>query len=440
MPIDTSIYSLLKPAPEIDPLKSYGKAVALRDLVQQGDIRSEEYKRKNLVRDALSKNVQQGQDGKYGLNKQAALSDIYKADGLAGIEAEDKFQMQDAAKAKAQLEESKRKLEMSADLLWGITDQASYQANISKAREMGLLNDEVLKTMPPVYNKEFIDQKKMANLGAMAQLQQQNKDREFDLREKEIENGLTFKSMFGLSDLALKQQAANLDMLKLNQGKSATDSELLIKKQKADLEKEKFEFEKRKPRPLDKVEEFRKKEAIKEQVQIEKEDRKLRNDLDKAETSLQSQLDQLNRVKTDFEKYSKNAALGTGPIATGFGLKKYFDQDLEDLDSQFNKVGLDEMVKMFAGMSKAVDSEGERRAFTSTQPSISLDDNTNRKRIEEKIKATESLLKKTREAKAKYDKAGKFESSSEQSPSSDQTKIINGVTYKKVNGGWERVK
>lgn len=172
-----------------------------------------------------------------------------------------------------------------------------------------------------------------------------------------------------------------------------------LAKEKANLKSQELGQKRR-----EKLEDF----DIQEQTGIKKENRKLRSELETAEKSLDSQVGQLERIQKEFEKYSKGKIGGTGPVSTLGGTTKYFSADTENLDSLFKKTGLDEMVKMFAGMSKAVDSNAERRAFEATQPNISLDDKTNKRIIQDKIDAAKSLLKKTKEAKQKYDRTGLF--------------------------------
>lgn len=150
------------------------------------------------------------------------------------------------------------------------------------------------------------------------------------------------------------------------------------------------------------------KEEAKEDKQIKKENRKMRTELNAAESSLTDQLKMLENAKKQFEDYSSGSLVGTGPLATGMGTKTFLSKDLESLESTFNNISLQNMVKMFAGMSKAVDSEAERRAFESTQPNIKLDDATNRKLLQDKIDATKSLLEKTRKSKNQYDRTGSF--------------------------------
>jgi hypothetical protein len=196
------------------------------------------------------------------------------------------------------------------------------------------------------------------------------------------------------------------------------------------------------------------KEEVKEGIQINKENRKNRLTLDTAERSLAEQIKYLKETKRIFEKYSKGSNTGgTGPIANAFGFKEAFDKDLEEINSRFKKGSLDEMVKMFAGMSKAVDSEGERKAFETTQPSTRLDDPTNISLLNEKIAASERLLGKTKVAKSNFDRTGNFTQSEENvptqnvptastSPSVGSIISSGGKRYKVINdsGDLEEVK
>jgi hypothetical protein len=86
-------------------------------------------------------------------------------------------------------------------------------------------------------------------------------------------------------------------------------------------------------------------------------------------------------VLENFLDYSRNTVGGTGPIATLGGFTKNFSESAQTLDSKFKNFSLDKMTKMFQGMSKAVDSDAERRAFEATAPSLTNDDDTNIKII-----------------------------------------------------------
>lgn len=197
---------------------------------------------------------------------------------------------------------------------------------------------------------------------------------------------------------------------------------------------------------LSKIELEEEKAKIKENNLVRKENRVVVKDLEKGQSAAEAALRDLKNVKKQFEDYSKANKGGTGPLSTLGGLTKYASQDTEKLDSAFKKVALGEMVKMFAGMSKAVDSNAERRAFESTQPSVALDDETNKQILESQIKAAESLVAKTKAARSQYNREGDYiepEQSPEdrqEAPQEPQTKVRNGVTYQKVPGGWKAVK
>lgn len=149
---------------------------------------------------------------------------------------------------------------------------------------------------------------------------------------------------------------------------------------------------------------------LKDAITVKKENRKERRELDKAEQGLIAQKQSLEKARTQFNEYSKGSYLGgTGPVATGFGLKKFTDQETESLDTAFKNISFDTLIKSFQGMSRAVDSDSERKFFEATQPSVTLDDATNQKLLDDKLNAVNSLLEKTQKAKQNFDKYGSFQ-------------------------------
>lgn len=78
-----------------------------------------------------------------------------------------------------------------------------------------------------------------------------------------------------------------------------------------------------------------------------------------------------------FQEYSQKTMAGTGPFATGFGIKKYFSADTQRLEALFRTINLKNMAATFEGMSRAIDTQAERRAWEQTQPGIDLDDPVN---------------------------------------------------------------
>lgn len=151
-----------------------------------------------------------------------------------------------------------------------------------------------------------------------------------------------------------------------------------------------------------------KKEKAKENQAIHKENRKLRTELDKAEGTVDAQIKMMEEAKKKFIAYSKKSPGGTGPLATLGGATTLVSQPTEAMNSTFKNISFDTLIKSFQGMSKAVDSDAERRAFESTQPSITQDDKTNMMLLDQRINALKSLKQKTAAAKAKYDRDGRF--------------------------------
>ena len=239
-----------------------------------------------------------------------------------------------------------------------------------------------------------------------------------DLKEKGAWDSMTLRDVDTFFKEADNAYQREFEAKKLQNDSVSKDLEL--QKKKVDLEAAKVKLEEAK-NPEDT-------ESKKEDIQIKKENRKMRTELDAAETKLAEQLRFLKASRDEFLKYSKNSAGGTGPLATGFGAKRFLDQDLEALNSKFKKISLDEMIKMFQGMSRAVDSDSERRAFESTQPSITLDDKTNMQILGEKIKAAESLLQKTKDAKEQYDRTGAFRQSASTAENQDAQTVSNQET------------
>lgn len=178
------------------------------------------------------------------------------------------------------------------------------------------------------------------------------------------------------------------------------------------------------------------KEDIKEQKQIKKENRKTKKEIETSLDNAKNALQELKEVKETFEKYSRNSMGGTGPIATAMGGTKFISGLTQELDAKFKKLNLDTMVKMFAGMSKAVDSDAERRAFEAAQPSITNDDQVNRRIFNDRMKDLEKLINKLEKANKGIAKDGAFveteeESTEQQTSPSRPTATTNKPSWAK---------
>lgn len=200
------------------------------------------------------------------------------------------------------------------------------------------------------------------------------------------------------------------------------------KDQMLELEKEKLALQDKKidkagtKSQRDMVEEFRAKEGIKEESQIKKENRKIRQTMDEAVPGLDTQIANIDKaIKVLRDKPSVG-----GPI---MGRLPAVSKDRQLVEQALNAVSLNTMVNMFAGMSKAIDSDAERAFFQSSQPDIKKDADVNIKVLQDMKKAAESLKNKTKKAIQSYDSKGDqaFEESQTQQQPQDSVQVGNKV-------------
>jgi hypothetical protein len=194
---------------------------------------------------------------------------------------------------------------------------------------------------------------------------------------------------------------------------------LELEKEKLALQDKKVDKAAVKPQ-RDMVEEFRAKEGIKEDSQIKKENRKIRQTMDEAIPGLDTQISNIDKA---IEVLEKNLSVG-GPIMGRFPA---ISKDRQLVEQALNSVSLNTMVNMFAGMSKAIDSDAERAFFQSSQPDIKKDADVNIKVLQDMKKAAESLKNKTKKAIQSYDSRGdqSFEQDSQPEKSQDSVQVGN---------------
>jgi hypothetical protein len=92
---------------------------------------------------------------------------------------------------------------------------------------------------------------------------------------------------------------------------------------------------------------------------------------------ISDQVDVAKEGITKLMQYTKGSLGGTGPFATVGGLKRFTDAELQDLEANFNKINLKNLVTTFSGFSRSIDTAVERGAWDRTQPGIKLDDKVN---------------------------------------------------------------
>lgn len=138
----------------------------------------------------------------------------------------------------------------------------------------------------------------------------------------------------------------------------------------------------------------------KETETIRKENRKVRQDMEKSLTNMDEQLKNIREA----ESLLKNAkTVGTGPLDQYMAK---FTPHGQKLETALNKLALDKMVSMFQGMSKAVDSDAERKFFQSAQADMSKFDKVNLDILKQARQHLENLKKKTQSSIKRYDSRG----------------------------------
>ena len=127
---------------------------------RQFALEDEELNKKRRISEALSGAVE-NIDGSPILNEKRALSDLYRVDPMQALELQDKFTQRDATKQKTQAEAKKaelaQKIETSKyfrDRLSTVTDQASYDAVLMEAEQMGA---GFVSGAPRVFNPEWVN-------------------------------------------------------------------------------------------------------------------------------------------------------------------------------------------------------------------------------------------------------------------------------------------
>ena len=184
---------------------------------------------------------------------------------------------------------------------------------------------------------------------------------------------------------------------------------MLAKSQKAADKPAALGFEEKEDIKLQKKLEL---ENKKEEKRIKKEDRETNRAMLESRKQLNNKLDQIKNMRKQYEDFLakkgrfKNSGYNpSGPI---MGNLAGYDEESSAMQAIFGDYALDEMGRKFEGMSKAVDSDAERRYFERTQPNMANTETANKMILdtaEEKVKA---LLQKIDDAQTNYKDSGSF--------------------------------
>jgi hypothetical protein len=137
-----------------------------------------------------------------------------------------------------------------------------------------------------------------------------------------------------------------------------------------------------------------------ELMMIRKENRSKYDDLLTSRQKAVETLAKLNQIKP---MLNEGVFFDTGPID---GRMSPLFPSGQKLEQRMNEISLQNMVSMFSGMSKAVDTDAERRAFESTQLSMRNHPSVNADYIERQKKILKGVLSKANKAEKIYKMTG----------------------------------
>lgn len=183
MALDPSIFFQQKQA---DIMGSIGKGLQLRDQFDQQRQKKLDLEKQNQIDQAYQAGMTTGPDGKVSFDQNKTLSALagIKGAGKTAYDASNQFQTQDAAAKRAQLEKARQEIEMTGQLLGGVTDQATYAQAMKDAQRLGLPVDG----MPPIYDPGLISNLQNRTLTAKDRIEQEWKKQDFGLREQELQS------------------------------------------------------------------------------------------------------------------------------------------------------------------------------------------------------------------------------------------------------------
>lgn len=192
MPTDPSIILGAKPPDLPNPIEAATRVMQLKNLGLEAQNRQTEgqmnslklsqeqrdYADQQSVRDAFKENTTVDQNGNTNLNKQGVLSSLAKTNPIKAQEIGLEFKKQS-------LDQLTQQHAITKEIVYGITDQASYSQAKDQLAQMGAPN---LQQWPQQYDPNFVQRIKYGALSADGQLAQQNKQIDQQQKQMEINN------------------------------------------------------------------------------------------------------------------------------------------------------------------------------------------------------------------------------------------------------------
>lgn len=186
--------------------------------------------------------------------------------------------------------------------------------------------------------------------------------------ERKFKEGLLEKQLKGQKDVA--QTKANIKEQELQEKLDRKEQEA-IRKEQAAIEKEKLKFE------------------LKAKQEIEKENRAFLKESDQVINDIEAQEKVIEQALNSIDKIT----VGTGPNTPDFLIKQ--DKDGQMFMNALSNLSITKLANTFKGMSKAVDSETERKIFEKSLPSTGYSVEVNKKLLNDLKEALQSLKQKT---------------------------------------------
>jgi hypothetical protein len=168
------------------------------------------------------------------------------------------------------------------------------------------------------------------------------------------------------------------------------------------------------------------KAKVKEDIQVSKENRQIK---EKLESAIPTVDEQIKNVKNALDLINKSTIAGTGP------LDQYFagaSPEGQLLKKSLRNIQLDTLVTKFQGMSRAVDTETDRKFFQETQPDMGNFERTNKKMLNDILERLEGI--KQRSEKKLNEIKSQGETKSENTSSTNTTQATNLVRIKGPSG------
>lgn len=191
MPLDPNII-LSGKAPEIqNPLDAMSKAMAFRSLVsrsQTEDLQArqaqQEFSDNQALRTAMNNNTSIDPNGNYNVDRQGVFKSLAQSNPSLVPKVAQQFAATDMEMQKQHLATMRGKMEMTGQLLGGVTDQKSYDNALSQIKSM---NGDISQ-LPPQYDPGAVHSAQMWAMNAKDQVEAQAKQQGLDIEKTKADN------------------------------------------------------------------------------------------------------------------------------------------------------------------------------------------------------------------------------------------------------------